>query len=168
SGRKYGGLPSGNPKRLPVMDFGVGKWQVVTQAQIEGHSPRDFVGVLHVAIQRLAIDSAVKITPALQEENWLADHETGERIRDREGCENKKPVGGDTLQHVDVQVFVAASEFQFVPAMDPAQRSIVIIRIFKTIARSRDRIAHRSVTTDLHEGWPDSYVQTGVVTEAKS
>ena len=59
----------------------------------------------------------------------------------REGHEDKKSVGSDALQHVDVLMLEAAAEFQFVLSAHPAQGSVVVICIFVSATRSGDRSA---------------------------
>ena len=63
---EHGGLPPRNPECLPVLDFGVWERQVVTQAEVQSQTPRGFESVLHVAVERLAVDPAAKIAPAIK------------------------------------------------------------------------------------------------------
>src|SRR5207245_1022518 len=108
-----------------------------------------------------------KIPATLEEENRLANHETGERIRHWEGNDDKESVGSDSLQRVHMQVLITTSKFQFVLSAYPAYGAVVVIRIFVTIARSGDGIADGSVSIHLDERRPGGHVQAGVVVKAE-
>src|SRR6266550_3998286 len=95
-----------NKQRLPVLDFGVGEWQVVAQSEIQGQPLRDFVRILHIAIQRVATNAARKVAAALQEEDRLPKQETRERIGDWKRNKDEEAVGGDALQHIHLKMLI--------------------------------------------------------------
>src|SRR5438046_8804220 len=94
-------LDAGLEKIYPILYFGVGKWNFVTQAVIQSEARREFESILRVDIEIISAQAAGEIAAALEKENRLADFETCERVRERRIHENEKAVTGNSLQYVD-------------------------------------------------------------------
>ena len=73
------------------------------------------------------------------------------------------PTEVHALQGVDLVAPIPSTEFQFVAAVNPAERAGEVKRILKRVARSRNRIAHRGVTRNLDERRTGSASQSGLV-----
>src|SRR3954453_11609466 len=65
-------------------------------------------------------------------------------------------------------MLIASAEFQFVAAVNPAQGTGIIERIFVAVARSRNWIADGGVAVDLNERRADGDIKAGRVTEPET
>ena len=102
------------------MDFSVRRWQLIAQPRVQRQAGRDFIGVLGIGVRSLSSYASGKVANSLQEEHGRARQETSKRITVRKGRKDKKAVGGDALQGVDVVVPVPSAKLQLMPAMNPA------------------------------------------------
>ena len=119
--------------------------------------------VLYIGVGCVSPDAPLEIPKALQEDDWLTKKEAGKRIgHDRKTGKHKKTVGRDSLQRVDLQVLISASEFEFVAAMHPAQRSRVVKSILICIARSGNRIANGGIAGNLDRWRTDAMSRLGL------
>src|SRR5260221_8959361 len=121
SGGKYLRLHAGLKKILAIFLFSVGKRNFVAHTVVNGEPRRKLEGILRVEVHRVAAQIAGKVTAALQENIRLAEQKAGEGIAKRNGNKYEKTVAGDTLQHIQAIVIVAATEFQFITAANPVQ-----------------------------------------------
>src|ERR1700693_67958 len=103
----------------------------------------------------MSSQAAREVSAALQKEHGLAKQKAREGIADRESRKYKKAVGRDALRHVDLIVLIAATKFQLVPATHPSHRARKVVGILIVVARSGDGVAHRGITANLHEWWPN-------------
>ncbi len=97
----------------------------------------------------------------------MSDFKTRKRVCKRRIHENEKAIAGDSLQHVDLIVTVAASEFHFVASANPGERTVQIESVFVSVARTGDRIADGSKSCDLNERRAEGGVERRLVGEAE-
>src|SRR5207248_1313677 len=98
-----GGLPvncslgGGVGKVYPILYFGVGEWNFVTEGGVQGGAGGGVESNLRRGVGINCAQAAGEIAAALEKENWLADFETCKRICERRIDENEKAVAGDSL-----------------------------------------------------------------------
>src|SRR5260221_12073374 len=145
------GLDAGLEKIHAIFDFGVRERNFVTQAVVQSKARIDFERILRVDVEVISAQAAPKISATLQEENRLSDFKTRKRVCNRRIHENQNAIARDSLQHVDLIVTVAASEFHFVASANPGERTVQIESVFVSVARTRDRISNGSKACDLNK-----------------
>src|SRR5580658_6279146 len=148
---KHLGLRSRNEKIYLVVVLGRRKWQLVSKSHVQCQARIDLVSILPVSIHGPVTNFAGKVSTALEKHHRVARQEAGKSVTVREVGEHKEAVAGNALQGIDLIAPVASAKFQLVASVYLAQRAGKIKSILKRVARSRDRVAHRGVSSNLNK-----------------